>query len=243
MPFHHARSGRWIPGGLTSWDSAPTLFGGSFSGDGARPSERRVSLAASPSNGSNSAVDPESPRPSLRRRSSALTASSSIACILPILEHQRTHSEPARAPKALDTQTQWTDYTSKVSLQQQRRPHWPRRVHLQADDSAPADEGFLQRRRALQKQIREAGVRAPVREGLKRDLVQGPMASENSARHWASEHRRIETHRLQIKEAIRGCSRARHELAGIRRVMAELSPGMPPRHGSIWVPLEDTGVT
>jgi len=75
-----------------------------------------------------------------------------------------------------------------------------------------------QRRRDLQKQLREAKDFIDMDD--KRGFVNGLVAAEDVSHQWATDQRRVANSVLRIEGAIRDCSRSRHELMEMHKKMA-----------------------
>lgn len=84
--------------------------------------------------------------------------------------------------------------------------------------AADAQSGHVQRRRDLQRQLREAKDFVDI--GQKRAFVHGLVASEDVSHHMADEQRNVATRVLRIQGALRDCSRARQELVTMQKSMA-----------------------
>jgi hypothetical protein len=84
--------------------------------------------------------------------------------------------------------------------------------------AADAQSGHVQRRRDLQRQLREAKDFVDI--GQKRAFVPGLVASEDVSHHMADEQRKVASSMVRIQGAIRDCSRARQELVTMQKSMA-----------------------
>lgn len=162
---------------------------------------------------------------------------------IPAGEHQRKL-------EAL-TQAMWRDYHNKASAQRSRLARPPRWRAADGDPASPSGMGgsgekvqesglppsaqhldweqmqhlLKQKHQHLRQQFREVGDRGPSGSELKRGLISGLVAPEEAPEMWEKEQRKMTVNRQRIEDAIRGCSRARQELADMRAMMASLAKG------------------
>lgn len=153
---------------------------------------------------------------------------------------------PLRKPidKAKDTCFLWADYHNKASAQRSelaRPPCW-RVAELSPDsvaqeqvgrEAAAAPAGSPEsksiqanRRRELRRQLHDAqNAKSAQKKAAPRLSVSSEAEEEiNPVEQWAAvEHRKILGQRGRIEDAIRGCSRARHALVDMQRMMVGLS--------------------